>query len=289
MSVETWDKGEIKKLAFASGKPLEVQCAEGFLKAGWNARLGSFYHDVSSDKIRELDVYIRKERLISTPNLRCNASIRILGSCKGFPAEHTPVTYSVSQSRNLALKPIFMYGGRGRFGPIRPDMGERGAEFFLHRSRLSQSKQVVGFDIFNRKENGKKPGEFEYARKTDRDLYDGLDSAIKAAIYWSGEDTKRYRKELGQNECYAIMTIPLLVTQLPFWDVTIDEGKPSEPEIRYSGHFVGVFPFGEEDGRPQPILSILWAVSNLSDLIQTLDHVFEEFVDVISETLNKRS
>ncbi len=39
MSVESWDKNEIKKLAAASGKPLEVQCAEAFLKTEWDVRL----------------------------------------------------------------------------------------------------------------------------------------------------------------------------------------------------------------------------------------------------------
>src|SRR5437870_4687977 len=62
MSVETWDKNEITKLAFASGKPLEIQCAEEFIKAGWNARLGSFFKDIFSDKTRELDVYIKKQQ-----------------------------------------------------------------------------------------------------------------------------------------------------------------------------------------------------------------------------------
>lgn len=287
MSITNWDKGEIKKLAHASGKPLEVQCAEAFLKAGWNARLGSYYHDLFSDKIRELDVYIQKQQPLSTNNLQCNVSIRILGSCKGFPPEHAPVTYSVSQSRNLADKPVFMYDGRGHSGPIRRDMGRQGAAHFLHRSGLKESKQVVGFDIFQRKENTKKPDEFEYIRKTDRDLYEGVDSAIKAAFYWSEEDTKRFQKGVGPNERHTTLTIPLLVTSLPFWNITIDEGLPSEPEICHSGYFVGTFPFGKEDRRPQPVMSILWAVSKLGDLIQHLDSLFEAFVDDIKETLNK--
>jgi hypothetical protein len=46
MSIADWDKNEIKRLAFVSGKPLEVECAEAFLKAGWQVRLGTFYNDI---------------------------------------------------------------------------------------------------------------------------------------------------------------------------------------------------------------------------------------------------
>jgi hypothetical protein len=61
-------------------------------------------------------------------------------------------------------------------------MKQRSAKTFLYRAQLVNSQQVVGFDILQRKE--KSASLVEYARKTDRDPYDGVDSAIKAALYW---------------------------------------------------------------------------------------------------------
>src|SRR5258706_1155423 len=151
MSIETWDKNEITKLAFASGKPLEIQCAEEFIKAGWNARLGSFFKDIFSEKTRELDVCIKKQQVVDTSDLPCTVSVRILGSCKGFPVDHGPVTSSVSQARNLTLQPTFMFSGRSRHsGPITPKMGTDSASLFLKTAGL-KSTQIIGFDIFERK------------------------------------------------------------------------------------------------------------------------------------------
>jgi hypothetical protein len=95
MSVETWDKDEIKKLALASGKPLEVECAVAFLKAKWHVRLGTYYNDAISEKIRELDVYVERHQVIKVANKVCKLRLRILGSCKGFPSDQGPATYSI--------------------------------------------------------------------------------------------------------------------------------------------------------------------------------------------------
>ena len=55
-----WPPAEILRIARTSGKPLEVECAEAFLAAGWTARLGSYYADGALDVPRELDVLAEK-------------------------------------------------------------------------------------------------------------------------------------------------------------------------------------------------------------------------------------
>jgi hypothetical protein len=145
---------------------------------------------------------------------------------------------------------------------------------------------VVGFDIIQRKEIPKKPSQFEYSRKTDRDLYEGLDSAIKASVYWDRGDWL-WRQARGGSAGYAVLNIPLLVTSLPFWDVSIDGGIPGEPELRHSGYHVGYYPFAGKDGHPAPILSFLWEVSKLGDLTPILGDMVNYLFDRIEEYLTK--
>jgi len=182
--MHTWDKNELRNLAFASGKPLEVQCAEAFYQKGWHVRLGSFYRDIDN-KLRELDVLVEKRLQLDFNEQRCDVTLRVLCSCKGFPTENRPVTYSVSQNRNVTLQPKFMFGDKSHFGPpIMPNKVEEAADLFIRRALLEQ-RQVICFDIFERAVTQKKNGKelIGYKRKTDRDLYEGLDSAIKAAIF----------------------------------------------------------------------------------------------------------
>ena len=286
MPVETWDKDEIKKLAFVSGKPLEVECAEVFLRAGWQVRLGAYYNDASTEKVRELDLLIHKNRSWQIGSTNWEICIRVLGSCKGFPPEHGPVTYSVSSQSNSVYPPAFISQWRNAIGTlINAPLGERGAKAFLARTKLAMGRQVVGFDIIQRKEIQKKPAQFEYSRKTDRDLYEGLDSAIKASVYWDRNEWL-WRQCQGRNSGYVVLNIPLLVTSQPFWDVSIDKGIPTEPELKHSGYHVGYYPFAGKEGLPAPILSLLWEVSKLSELTPVLDTMIEFLFDRIEEETN---
>lgn len=289
MSTDSWSKNEIKKLAVASGKPLEVQCAEAFLRAGWGVRLGTYFHDVSSEKVRELDVLIENTKQFeghasNRDVIQWKVCLRILGSCKGFPSECEPATYSMSASSNTVHRPCFMYYSRGPFGVgATPSMGHHSASRVLNHANLT-ARQVVGFDIFERELRGKRkdeksPALFEYKRKTDKDLFEGLDSAIKAAVYWDQQD----RNQWGGNNIagYAALHIPLLVSAHPFWDVLIDGGLANEPEVKHHGYHVGLYPFSEIERRAKPITSIIWSAPKLDELTTLMGDLFEYFVDEV--------
>lgn len=283
MPIESWNKDEIKKLALVSGKPLEVQCAEAFMNAGWQVRLGTYYHDFSSDRVRELDILIEKDETFVSNSQSWRIRVRILGSCKGFPAEQGPVTYSLSNPASpighSVHKPMFFYYTRGPFGTgIGRPLGKQGAEVLLAKLPFRMTRQIVGFDIFQCKESLKTPGFPEYSRKTDRDLYEGLDSALKAAVFFDKADRQKF-KGIIVGEGYAVLNIPLLITSIPFWDVSIDGGKPGDPELRFSGYHVGLYPSSDEAQQPFQIMSILWALPRIHDLPVLLDSLLEYCFD----------
>src|SRR6185369_9284760 len=265
MSNATWDKNEIKKLARESGRPLEVQCAEAFLGEQWQVRLGTFYTDVASEKIRELDFLAERNFPFKVGNLNqdvidWNFRLRVLGSCKGFRPEQSPTTYSVFSNSQTVETPSFICYECGIHGRTVADaMRQRSASNFLFRAGLLDTQQVVGFDILQREETlpkkGKnEPPKIEYSRVGDRDLHEGLDSAVKAAIFWYREDRRQQRMRIGGSNCgYLALNIPLLISSLPFWDVSIDNRAETDPELKSSGFHVGLYPFGDEERPPEPI------------------------------------
>jgi hypothetical protein len=300
MSNASWDKEEIRKLAAASGKPLEVRCAEVFLQEGWDVRLGTFYTDVASEKIRELDFLA--ERMIPIQTINQNQDgidytlrFRILGSCKGFPAGRGPVAYSVFSSHTAVEKPCLICyecGLNGRSFAL--SMSLQSAWVLLQKAKLLNSQQIVGFDIFDREElaqrpkNPSQPPQVKYSRVGDRDLYEGLDTAIKAAIFWYREDRRLKRLQIGgANHCSITLNIPLLVCSLPFWSVSIDGGKAGAPELRSSGFHVGLYPSGDSERPPEPITSIIWEIEKLAELTRHLSQLIEYVLDEAQDALKK--
>jgi hypothetical protein len=290
MPIADWDKDQIKKLAQASGKPLEVQCAEAFLKAGWRVSLGTFYTDIASERIRELDALIEKSFTFVLPDasktLNWTVTLRVLASCKGFPPDHGPATYSVSANSQTVQQPSFMcYAAEFRGGAFADAMSKRGADILLHRAGLWTARQVVGFDILRcedislRRKDQKGPPQFEYSRNGDRDLYEGLDSAIKAAAYWFQEDRRLRNQRVSARDCRIVMNVPLLVTSQPFWDVSIENGTTDEPILKSSGFHVSLYPPLEKDRQPEIVMSVLWQASKLDELTKHLDGVLEFLAD----------
>jgi hypothetical protein len=285
MSIEDWDKDEIKRLTLVSGKPLEVQCAEAFLKAGWEVRLGTFYNDVASERIRELDVLAERRELFLANGLNRDVvewrfCLRVLGSCKGFAPEHGPVIYSVlTKSRSVEIPSLMCYETRPRGQLFSELMKHKGAHHFLHCTGLPSTQQVVGFDIFHRKEDQKKTPKVEYARKTDRDLYEGLDSALKAAVFWYREEKRQGRATFGTDKCCITVNIPLLISSLPFWQVSIEGGTPGEPVLTSAGFHVSLYPDVDKEKPPVPIMSVLWESGKLVELTQHLNMLFEYLID----------
>src|SRR5262249_43212234 len=133
-------------------KPLEVLCAEHLLAEGWSAWLGSHFAD--NDTIRELDVLAEKSTWIDYLQVTCK--IRLLLSCKGFPREWSPVSYSVSRSHVPGIGDHFLSSHRARFrvqeseyGPI-PNLESDAASHFMLAAALADTRPVVAFDVFER-------------------------------------------------------------------------------------------------------------------------------------------
>jgi len=283
--VEKWDKDQIKRLAQVSGRPLEVECAEAFLKAKWHVRLGTYYTDIASEKIRELDFLAERDFRFNTVAQNHAAIIwkvrlRILGSCKGFAAEQGPATYSVAAQSQAIEKPHFNCYECGIHGRnIANSMSRKSAETFLRITELSSARQVIGFDIIHRKEDQKNPPQVEYLRKTDRDLYEGLDCAIKAAAFWYQEDKRQNRRTIGGDDhAYITLNIPLLVSSRPFWDVSIDQGTAGDPELKSYGFHVSLYPSGDSEKPPEPIMSILCEAGKMEELTRHLNNLFDYFI-----------
>src|SRR5438105_2472790 len=113
-----WPRTEIHRIARTSGKPLEVECAEAFLAAGWTARLGSYYADGALDVPRELDVLAARSVGLDGAT-GVSARVRALISCRGFPEERSPLLYSVSATSVPTYEPRLFVEHRGPW-PLAP-------------------------------------------------------------------------------------------------------------------------------------------------------------------------
>src|SRR5208337_4423338 len=85
----------------------------------------------------------------------------------------------------------------------------------------------------------------------------------------------------GGTRGYIALNIPLLVLSLPFWDVSIDKGTAGEPELRTSAFHVSLYPSGDNERPPEPIMSIVWEAANLGELTRRLNELFDFFVDEV--------
>jgi len=243
-------------------------------------------------KLRELDFWAERilgfEAKDQHGTIQWTVSVRVLGSCKGFPKNASPVTYSVS-SQSLGIEqPVFMCYACGNFGShVTQHMQKRTADWFLKKVNAS-SRQVVGFDIFQRDEDKVKKT-VKYTRKTDRELYkDGLDSAVQAAIFYSNED-KRAPHYLDVHKGFIALNLPLLVFSLPFWDIPIDTGDAGEPAIQCAGYHVTVHPSDPPPANPrppEPLASILCDVANITYLTEQLDGLISMFESALRSTLS---
>jgi hypothetical protein len=193
-----WDAALIREAVLTSGKPLEVRCAQAFLRAGWKARLGSHFSDGGLGAARELDVLAEKE----TPTAGTSGMIfrvRALVSCRGFRPERSPFVYSVSTSCVPSFVPRLLSSHRARrafqasgttTGPI-DHVETSSAARLLKATELQGSRPVVAFDMMERTETvatPKKSASVDYKRSPDGDkqLFGAIDSSTKAAFLGAG-------------------------------------------------------------------------------------------------------
>jgi hypothetical protein len=280
-----WPPAEIHRIAKTSGKPLEVECAEAFLAAGWKARLGSYYADGAFDVPRELDVLVEKSIKLDSVT-EVTARVRALVSCRGFPEERSPLLYSVSEKSVPSYEPRLFVEHRGPWalkpgsqphGPL-PMLEIKSARRALEFADLTTARPIVAFDMIERTETIRikkkvpQPPEVSYTRMKDGDssIFKAVDSAIKAAFFWRQED---YQKGVR----FVTVNVPVCILSCPFWDACIDRGNVDQPEVFRKGWMVNLYP-----ARPhaaEGLMCLVWSADQLAVLITALDSLFTWFSD----------
>jgi hypothetical protein len=159
--------------------------------------------------------------------------------------------------------------------------GKQAAQVAINQTGLTASRRVVAFDIVKRdelteKEKAKrgldaKAKAYLYDRVTNRDLFEGIDSAFKAALYWNKISDTSFH--------YAILRIPLLVTSKTWLEVSLDGGTPSPHKEGSKGLKTTAYPHQRDGTRPDAITTLICAHSELAQFISGLNQVVEWFLD----------
>jgi hypothetical protein len=281
VSDEDWPVEEVRRLAESSGKPLEVACVQSFLSAGWSARLGSHFASGALDEARELDV--KEERFPAQSEV--TVRLRALISCRGFPNERVPLTYSVSSGCVPTFSPRLLSSHRARqavqgvdYGTL-PDLEEHSATHLLRATELLTARAIVAFDILERTFPKERRGTKAplptptYKNLGDEKLFKAIDSSVSAAFYWRQQDYNDASR-------FVVLNIPVFLLSIPFWDVCIDQAKVGEPEIRKRGYQSNSYP-----NRPGPTqaMVLVWTRSELPMLVQALNNLFVWLVDEVKK------
>jgi hypothetical protein len=131
---------------------------------------------------------------------------------------------------------------------------------------LSGSRPIVAFDTLQRTDKGIQ------SRKGDRELYEGFDSALKAAMFWTQADD-----EWGsRGRRHMILSIPTLVLSQPYWDVPIDGPGIGDPTVQSAGYVLGIYPVGQRLAAvfPRSSLILVCAFSELPRVVRTFNDLW---------------
>ncbi len=282
-----WPANEIAKVASSSGKPLEVLCAQAFIAAGWTVDLGSYFAD--GDRVREFDVLATRERNCDVDGTAVPLRIRAFLSCKGCRPTRSPLAYSVSASSVPPCEPRMRSHHRintrlGRFNESygKIDALEReSAAQLLAASQLTNSRPLVAFDMIEREEITNKRNqttEVSFDSVGDKDLYEGIDSALKASSYWIVADNQT------GTQCMTLY-VPVLLLADPFWDVCIDGGKVGTAEIRRRAFQSCRYPI--ESLKTGEVTILVWSADELAALLSALDATLRWFAANALKFLSK--
>jgi len=160
-------------------------------------------------------------------------------------------------------------------GPLR-DLEEKAAAWLLRYLALDRENPIVAFDQFQKTETrtkGRTEPDVGYRRfpEGDLQLFMGVDSCVKAAIFWTQEDYQQNNPTF-----FATVNVPVLLLSLPTWDIPIREGKTSAPQIKHMGYQTSLLPL-----RPHAkgITTLVCEVAQLPTIIKALDNLLEWFAN----------
>lgn len=273
------EKEQLRKLAQTSGKPLEIQAAAAIERAlryvppsvSHTLSLGSYFVDAATEKHRELDVLVEIPFPWVHNGLEIEQTSYLLCSCKGFPENVQPITYSMPTSEGPDYSAPSFPCSKESLLAHQPDMGEIVASKFLSGEYFRRTKRILGFDTVHT-EHGGKPNQqhLKLSRKGDRDLFlDGWDSAVKASLYWADLPSVKSH--------YARLLVPILVLPKAWWDFPLKDGKVREPEECSFGHTTTLYPIQGRKARPRLLTTIIVSLDGLEELIGSLKYLLCNF------------
>jgi hypothetical protein len=168
-------------------------------------------------------------------------------------------------------------GGACEVSGLLACLEEMSAFTLLRYTSLASARPLLSFDMIKRT-NGKDAPKYERCKDGDRLLFSAIDSAINAAFYWS----QGGKQEGGSRARVISLNIPVCVLSLPFWDVCIDEGTVSEPEIRHYGHQTLAYPATPD---PRLVTTFIWSEEALGSLVAALDDLLIWFHSQVQEPM----
>lgn len=284
-AADPWSAEKIVQAASSTGKSFEVQTAVEFFKRHWLPIIGTYYHDVTTEAAREVDVLAKRHGTIDAGDAEVRYSVRAYVSCKAYPSECRPVLYSHAHDvTGVSYHPILPCNlggfGRGKFNfdpwdalPFNPP--------FLHR-------QVTGFDVYEEQGNGTLKAIGDRQMKGGRDsLYPALDSAIKAAVYWY-----EVERGYGTQAPEVVVHVPILVSKKDWIHISLDNDTPaviSEPIPPFK---TVLYPIKGRGSEPEAVTCMLCSSSSLPQMIGYLDSLYQglrEFLERCTEAHKRQS
>ena len=277
---------QIKALSQKSGRPLEVEVAQSFLKApriedvdeqdgrnDWQVFLSSYFLD--RGKVRELDVLARRRRSIELGNTTICSTLEVFVSCRGFPKEEHPIAFTVPSNFARREQPMVMV----EFHPARKRETLR---WSISKSLLDHLQQgrphvsgprrrTIGFDIYS----PRSPQKPELKAVGDERIYEGIDSALRSSFYWAGIDLPPF---FQMEELRLRVQICVLVLSRPWHEVPIDGGVVGDPIVRDVGFITHLYPLTVGPQHPVPIFVLLIAKERLQDLQGALLAIDEDLI-----------
>ena len=196
--------------------------------------------------------------------------LEALVSCKGLPEDEYAVTFSAPKDVKAHPEhlPSVLAHIRGRdTAAIKLGVDTAGMLLFalcesdpLKKARL---RRTIGFDVIKAREAKR-----EWQAKGDRTLFEGLDSALRAAIYWSGIRLPAVRAD---DEGLVRIQVPILVLPRPWYEIPIDgTGNQGYPVPTSLGFTSNLYPVEGGSRAPIPLFTLLLSKERLPQLQKAL-------------------
>jgi hypothetical protein len=266
MAADPWTSENYKTAARSTGKPFEVQVASIFKEHRWRPLLGTYYTDVTTDSVREVDVVASLWDHAPTKKNH-SVEVRAYVSCRGFSNDERLVTYSLpGKASAYAIRPHFLY----QYSACEKNYGTHAAELVVQRILGGQSP-IASFDIYAPTPNGTlKPKGDARLRGGQEGPYSALESALKAAAFWY---------ELYETTALHCIHVPIVVVPRAWMDIgLLEEGNCAEPQERTRGFALTYYPLYGRREHPQELMSIVTTVEDLPLVISELEGMYATFV-----------